>query len=717
MATQNPIEMEGTYPLPEAQRDRFMARISMGYPSPRAELAMLDSHGGASPLETLSPVTDARHRRRADRDGPRASTPATPSSSTSSTSSPRPGRSPALRLGASPRASLHLLRAARAHAALAGRDHVLPDDVQALVVPVLAHRIIPTGETQLARRSTPTCCTSCPRVQVPRMTGGVPRPGLPRPLRRGRAPASATSSPPAGGRSSPPASPWCCAGLALGFPDLTRIGVLLVGPAAARPPCSMRRSAPSVARRAHGRAPVAADRRPDRRGRDRLREHRRRAAARCSWPRSGSTTSLGDRPRFVAAPDASRGERREVTYAVRSHVRGRHQPRPARRSGCATRSGWRTVATVLPGPPRSSCCPAWSRSAAGTRAATASAPRAPSRTWSPCTARTTWPSAATATATTCAGSTGPRRRAPGELMVRQEDRPARRRAVVVLDSRSSGHRGSGALRLVRVGRDRVSPRWPCTCTTQSYAVHLVSAETAVDGRAGETIDVDTALDALAVADARRPGRSPSRCCTRRYPLTSAGGLVIAVVTDHDEDTLRRVASLRQPGGTGLLLLVEAATFAGPAPPSSDSRAESLAGVVAAAGWSTAVVARRHRHRHGVERPHRLLRRPTAVCGDEVPRVPTPRWRPWRRWSPPGRCRRCSSSRPGCGPALLLVAVVALGGIGARLLALRGWQVAAAQLAVGRPRRRRPLRPGPPVARAAHARHGSGCRHAPDRPGA
>ena len=61
---------------------------------------------------------------------------------------------PALRLGASPRASLHLLRAARAHAALAGRDHVLPDDVQALVVPVLAHRIIPTGETQLARRST-----------------------------------------------------------------------------------------------------------------------------------------------------------------------------------------------------------------------------------------------------------------------------------------------------------------------------------------------------------------------------------------------------------------------------------------------------------------------------------------------------------------------------------------------------------------------------------
>ena len=59
VATQNPIEMEGTYPLSEAQRDRFMARISMGYPGPAAEIAMLDNHGGVSPLETLRPVTDA----------------------------------------------------------------------------------------------------------------------------------------------------------------------------------------------------------------------------------------------------------------------------------------------------------------------------------------------------------------------------------------------------------------------------------------------------------------------------------------------------------------------------------------------------------------------------------------------------------------------------------------------------------------------------------
>ena len=153
MATQNPIEMEGTYPLPEAQRDRFMARISLGYPSSRAEVAMLDSHGQVSPLETLRPVTDAATIT--------AMVKAVRSVFTSDAIkqyvvdlSSATRSSSALRLGASPRASLHMLRAARAHAALEGRDHVLPDDVQAVVVHVLAHRVIPTGETQLARRST-----------------------------------------------------------------------------------------------------------------------------------------------------------------------------------------------------------------------------------------------------------------------------------------------------------------------------------------------------------------------------------------------------------------------------------------------------------------------------------------------------------------------------------------------------------------------------------
>jgi MoxR-like ATPase len=114
---------------------------------------MLDTHGQTSPLETLAAVTDAATVT--------AMVKAVRSVFTSDAVkqycvdlSAATRASSALRLGASPRATLHLLRAARAHAALEGRDHVLPDDVQSIVVPVLAHRIIPTGETQLARRST-----------------------------------------------------------------------------------------------------------------------------------------------------------------------------------------------------------------------------------------------------------------------------------------------------------------------------------------------------------------------------------------------------------------------------------------------------------------------------------------------------------------------------------------------------------------------------------
>lgn len=153
MATQNPIEMEGTYPLPEAQRDRFMARISLGYPSARAEVAMLDTHGQSSPLDSLTPVTDAAtitamvHAVRGIYTSEAIKQYVVDLSAATRASS-------ALRLGASPRATLQLLRASRAHAALAGRDHVLPDDVQAIAVPVLAHRLIPTGETQLARKTT-----------------------------------------------------------------------------------------------------------------------------------------------------------------------------------------------------------------------------------------------------------------------------------------------------------------------------------------------------------------------------------------------------------------------------------------------------------------------------------------------------------------------------------------------------------------------------------
>ncbi|MGR6321129.1 MoxR family ATPase [Micromonospora soli] len=153
IATQNPIEMEGTYPLPEAQRDRFTARIAMGYPDPGAELAMLDGHGATDPLTELRPVSDAATVRRLIGHVRQVHVAeAVKQYAIDLVTATR--EAPDLRLGASPRATLQLLRTARAVAALEGRDYVLPDDLQALAVPVLAHRIIPTADAQLARRTT-----------------------------------------------------------------------------------------------------------------------------------------------------------------------------------------------------------------------------------------------------------------------------------------------------------------------------------------------------------------------------------------------------------------------------------------------------------------------------------------------------------------------------------------------------------------------------------
>ncbi|HWN61835.1 MAG TPA: MoxR family ATPase, partial [Streptosporangiaceae bacterium] len=140
IATQNPVEMEGTYPLPEAQRDRFTARLSLGYPSAAAEREMLNTHGSTSPLDQLKPVaraSDVQELVIAVR-GVLVSD-QVKDYIISLVNATR--TSPELRLGASPRAALHLLRASRAWAALDGRDYVIPDDVQALAGPVLAHRL------------------------------------------------------------------------------------------------------------------------------------------------------------------------------------------------------------------------------------------------------------------------------------------------------------------------------------------------------------------------------------------------------------------------------------------------------------------------------------------------------------------------------------------------------------------------------------------------
>ena len=152
IATQNPIEMEGTYPLPEAQRDRFTARLTVGYPSAAAELDMLGSHGASDPIDDLEPVADAFEIRKLI-EVVRSIHVSTDVKQyvVDLLSATRSSRD--LRLGASPRSGLQLVRAARATAALDGRDYVLPDDVQALAVPVLAHRLLLTADAQVSRRS------------------------------------------------------------------------------------------------------------------------------------------------------------------------------------------------------------------------------------------------------------------------------------------------------------------------------------------------------------------------------------------------------------------------------------------------------------------------------------------------------------------------------------------------------------------------------------
>ncbi|MGW2094443.1 AAA family ATPase [Promicromonospora sukumoe] len=148
VATQNPVEMEGTYPLPEAQRDRFMARITVGYPDIDAEMLMLDRQEASTPLAHLEAVTDGHTLLRFS--ALVRSLYASPSVKRYVVGLVGATREhPGLRLGASPRASLQLLRAAKAIAAMAGRDHVLPDDIQRLARPVLAHRLILTTEARL----------------------------------------------------------------------------------------------------------------------------------------------------------------------------------------------------------------------------------------------------------------------------------------------------------------------------------------------------------------------------------------------------------------------------------------------------------------------------------------------------------------------------------------------------------------------------------------
>ncbi len=152
VATQNPIEMEGTYALPEAQRDRFMARVSMGYPMAPAEQAMLSARSTISPLDELEPVTDGAEVRKII-DLVRHVHVAEEVQAYAVAIADATRKHADLRLGASPRATLHLVGAGKALAALEGRDYVLPDDLNQLAPTVLAHRLLLTVEAAMAGRT------------------------------------------------------------------------------------------------------------------------------------------------------------------------------------------------------------------------------------------------------------------------------------------------------------------------------------------------------------------------------------------------------------------------------------------------------------------------------------------------------------------------------------------------------------------------------------
>lgn len=152
IATQNPLEHEGTYPLPESQLDRFLMRIEVGYPSKQDELEVLDAHGTDNPLDTLRPVVDSQTvSMLADHASTVFMAPGIKRYLVQIANATRDHSS--LILGMSTRATLALQRASRVRAASQGRDYVLPDDVKHLAGPVLAHRLL--LDPQARARGTP----------------------------------------------------------------------------------------------------------------------------------------------------------------------------------------------------------------------------------------------------------------------------------------------------------------------------------------------------------------------------------------------------------------------------------------------------------------------------------------------------------------------------------------------------------------------------------
>jgi MoxR-like ATPase len=168
LATQNPIEYEGTFPLPEAQLDRFLLRVHLGYPEPAQEAAVLERQILRHPIDDLRPITNAGELERLQRAVRAVHVDALVQRYIVNIVGMTRGH-PDVYLGASPRGSLALMRASQARALLLGRDYVIPDDVKALASAALAHRLIMSPEARM-RNATP-------RAVIEHVLREVPVPG------------------------------------------------------------------------------------------------------------------------------------------------------------------------------------------------------------------------------------------------------------------------------------------------------------------------------------------------------------------------------------------------------------------------------------------------------------------------------------------------------------------------------------------------------------
>jgi uncharacterized protein (DUF58 family) len=372
-------------------------------------------------------------------------------------------------------------------------------------------------------------------------------------------------------------------GIGLGFTDLTRIGVLLV----ALPLLSG-----ALMRRHDLRFSLERTAVPGRVQVDEAAlvtlgiENAGGAASPLLMAEEQLDYALGDRPRFVV-PRLRRGDRQEVHYTVRSHVRGRHRLGPL---GVRLRDpfGLSTRVAAISGSSDVLVLPrivplGGGRPAGSGVGAEGEIPHMVALHGEDDVSireyrdgddlrRIHW----RATAKT------------GEIMVRQEDRPARRRAVIVLDSRARGHHGTGS---------SGSFEWAVTaCASvavhllgQAYAVHLLSDETAEDGRASTAIELDPLLDVLAMAETGSDDQFAD-VLQSTHPVTASGGLVLAVVTDLDEELARRIASLRQPGGTALAMVMDPDGFTATRRRASGAPHQlTCVPILEGAGWNVAVV--------------------------------------------------------------------------------------------------------------------------------